>query len=245
MIVIPAIDIKGGRCVRLLQGRMEDETVFSDDPAAMARRWAEAGAELIHIVDLDGAVEKTPRNLEVIRAILAAVDVPLQVGGGIRSIDTLGMYLDIGVSRVVIGTEAVRNPDMVKEACAAHPGKVVVGIDAREGWVAVEGWTETTQTRAADLARQFEDSGVAAINFTDIHRDGMQSGPNLEETRTLARAVDIPVVASGGVASLKDVAALLPLESEGVAGVIAGRALYAGGLDLREAIALTRGVGPS
>lgn len=241
MIVIPAIDIKGGRCVRLLQGRMEDETVFSDDPAAMARRWAEAGAELIHIVDLDGAVEKTPRNLDVIRAILAAVDVPIQVGGGIRSTETLGMYLDIGVGRVVIGTEAVRNPDMVREACAAHPGKVVVGIDAREGWVAVEGWTETTQTRAADLARQFEDSGVAAINFTDIHRDGMQSGPNLEETRKLAQAVKIPVVASGGVASLKDIAALLPLESDGVSGVITGRALYTGGLDLREAIALTKG----
>jgi phosphoribosylformimino-5-aminoimidazole carboxamide ribotide isomerase len=241
MIVIPAIDIKGGRCVRLLQGRMEDETVFSDDPAAMAKRWADAGAELIHIVDLDGAVEKTPRNLEVVRAILAAVDVPIQVGGGIRSTETLAMYLDIGVSRVVIGTEAVRNPAMVREACAAHPGKVVVGIDAREGWVAVEGWTETTQTRAADLARQFEDSGVAAINFTDIHRDGMQSGPNLEETRALAQAVNIPVVASGGVASLKDIAALLPLESDGVTGVITGRALYTGGLDLRDAIALTKG----
>jgi phosphoribosylformimino-5-aminoimidazole carboxamide ribotide isomerase len=243
MIVIPAIDIKGGRCVRLLQGRMEDETVFSDDPAAMARRWAEAGAELIHIVDLDGAVEKTPRNLEAIRAILAAVDVPIQVGGGVRSAETLGMYLEIGAGRVVIGTEAVRNPDMVREACAAHPGKVVVGIDAREGWVAVEGWTETTRTRAADLARRFEDSGVAAINFTDIHRDGMRSGPNLEETRALARAIDIPVVASGGVASLEDIAALLPLESDGVAGVITGRALYDGGLDLREAIALTKGSG--
>lgn len=240
MIVIPAIDLKKGRCVRLLQGRMDAETVFSDDPAAMARRWADAGAEMLHIVDLDGAVEKQPRNLDAIRAILHAVGVPIQVGGGIRSAETLGMYLDIGVHRVVIGTEAVRNPDMVREACKAHPGRVVVGIDAREGMVAVEGWTETTHTRATDLARMFEDSGVAAINFTDIHRDGMRSGPNLEETRRLARAVSIPVVASGGVASLADIAALLPLEADGVAGVITGRALYTGDLDLSAAIALTR-----
>lgn len=240
MIVIPAIDIKNGRCVRLLQGRMDAETVFSDDPAAMARRWADAGAELIHVVDLDGAVEKTPRNLDVIRAILAAVDVPIQVGGGIRSEETLAMYLDSGVHRVVIGTEAVRNPEMVREACAAHPGRIVVGIDAREGWVAVEGWTETTRTRAADLARMFEDSGVAAVNFTDIHRDGMQTGPNIEETRRLARAVNIPVVASGGVSTLEDIAALLPLEADGVTGVITGRALYAGTLDLSAAVALTR-----
>jgi phosphoribosylformimino-5-aminoimidazole carboxamide ribotide isomerase len=243
MIVIPAIDLKKGRCVRLLQGRMDAETVFSDDPAAMARRWADAGAGMVHIVDLDGAVEKQPRNLDAIRAIRDAVDVPLQVGGGIRSAETLGMYLDIGVDRVVIGTEAVRNPDMVRDACKSHPGRVVVGIDAREGMVAVEGWTETTHTRATDLARMFEDSGVAAINFTDIHRDGMRSGPNLEETRRLARAVSIPVVASGGVASLADIAALLPLEADGVAGVITGRALYTGDLDLAAAIALTRGQG--
>lgn len=240
MIVIPAIDLKKGHCVRLLQGRMDAETVFSDDPAAMARRWADAGAEMLHIVDLDGAVEKQPRNLDAIRAILEAVAVPIQVGGGIRSAETLGMYLDIGVDRVVIGTEAVRNPDMVRNACKSYPGRVVVGIDAREGMVAVEGWTETTHTRATDLARMFEDSGVVAINFTDIHRDGMRSGPNLEETRRLARAVSIPVVASGGVASLADIAALLPLEADGVTGVITGRALYTGDLDLSAAIALTR-----
>jgi phosphoribosylformimino-5-aminoimidazole carboxamide ribotide isomerase len=239
MIVIPAIDIKNGRCVRLLQGRMDAETVFSDDPAAMALRWAEAGAEMIHVVDLDGAVEKKPRNLDAVRAILAAVDVPIQVGGGIRSAETMDMYLDIGARRVVVGTEAVRNPDMIREACATRPGRVVVGIDARDGWVAVEGWTETTRTRAADLARMFEDSGVAAINFTDIHRDGMQTGVNIEETRALARAVDIPVVASGGVSSLADIEALLPLAADGVTGVITGRALYAGTLDLRAAIALT------
>lgn len=240
MIVIPAIDIKGGRCVRLQQGRMDLETVFGEDPAAMAGRWEQDGAEMIHVVDLDGAVEKKPRNLASIQRILDIVAIPIQIGGGIRDLDTIRMYADIGVHRMIIGTEAIRNPALVQEACRRHPGRIVVGIDARNGRVAIEGWTETTQTRAVDLARRFEDSGVAAINFTDIHRDGMQTGPNLEATRELAESISIPVVASGGVSTLKDIQNLIPLEPFGVIGVITGKALYAGTLDLKEAISLTR-----
>ncbi|WP_373499067.1 1-(5-phosphoribosyl)-5-[(5-phosphoribosylamino)methylideneamino]imidazole-4-carboxamide isomerase [Desulfococcus sp.] len=240
MIVIPAIDIKGGRCVRLEQGRMDRETVFGEDPAAMARRWAQDGAAMIHVVDLDGAVEKKPGNLASIQRILDAVTVPIQIGGGIRDMDTIRMYADIGVHRIILGTEAIRNPALVQEACTIYPGRIVVGIDARNGLVAIEGWTETTRTRAVDLARRFEDSGVAAVNFTDIHRDGMQTGPNIEATRELAESISIPVVASGGVSTLKDIQNLIPLEPFGVIGVITGKALYAGTLDLKEAIALTR-----
>ncbi len=240
MIIIPAVDIKGGRCVRLLQGRLDAETVFSDDPAAMARRWADLGARLIHVVDLDGAVEKRPVNTEAIRSILSSVDADVQVGGGIRDLATVEGCIEMGVSRVIIGTEAIRNPGFVREACRAFPDRIVVGIDARNGWVAVEGWTETTRTQAVDLARRFEDSGVAAINFTDIHRDGMQTGPNLEETRRLAEAVSVPVVASGGVSTLEDIRGLMPLASAGVVGVITGRALYTGSLDLGEALSLVR-----
>ena len=240
MIVIPAIDIKNGKCVRLQQGRMDRETVFGEDPSAMALRWEGDGAEMIHVVDLDGAIEKRPRNLASIKKILEAVKVPLQVGGGIRDIDTIGMYADVGVRRIIIGTEAIRNPSLVQDACKRYPGQIVVGIDARNGLVAIEGWTETTRTQAVDLARQFEDSGVAAINFTDIHRDGMQTGPNIEATRKLAESIAIPVVASGGVSTLADIQNLIPLEPSGVIGVITGKALYAGTLDLKEAIALTR-----
>jgi phosphoribosylformimino-5-aminoimidazole carboxamide ribotide isomerase len=236
MIIIPAIDIQSGQCVRLLQGRKDDATVFSDDPAAMARRWAKAGAQLIHVVDLDGAFEKGPRNTFAIRAILDSVDVAVQVGGGIRDEQTIQTYLDAGVSRVVIGTAAVRDPDRVRAICSRFPGRIVLGIDARNGMVAVEGWTETTLIRAIDLARRFEDCPVAAINFTDIHRDGMQTGVNIEETRLLAQSVSIPVVASGGISSLADIHQLLPLEDVGVCGVIVGRALYAGTLDLKKAI---------
>ena len=240
MIVIPAVDIKNGKCVRLSQGRMDAETIFSEDPAAMAEKWENEGAELIHVVDLDGAIEKKPQNLVTIKAILQRVHVPTQVGGGIRTIDTVKMFLDIGVRRVIIGTEAIRNPGMVSEACRLFPGRIVVGIDARSGLVAIEGWTHTTQIKAVDLARQFEDVGVTAINFTDIHRDGMQTGPNIPETQRLAEAISIPVVASGGVCVIEDIINLLPLESVGVEGVITGKALYSGTLDLKRAIELTR-----
>jgi len=236
MIVIPAIDIKNGKCVRLLQGRMDAETVFSDDPSAMGRRWEKEGAQLIHVVDLDGAVGKRPVNLETIRRIIESVNVPVQVGGGIRDLETIQMYMDHGVSRVVIGTEAIKNPDLVKSASHKFPDRIVVGIDAKNGKVAIEGWTETTEVTAIELARQFEDCGVAAINFTDIARDGMRTGPNLAETEKFALSVSIPVVASGGVSSIEDIRQLLPLASAGVVGVITGRALYDGSLDLKAAI---------
>jgi phosphoribosylformimino-5-aminoimidazole carboxamide ribotide isomerase len=240
MMIIPAVDIKDGRCVRLLQGMMDRETVFSDNPAAMAQRWEALGAELIHLVDLNGAVDQKPRNLPVIESILAGVKTPVQLGGGIRNMATIENYLRLGVARIVLGTEAIRNPDLVIQAARSFPERIVVGIDARNGYVAIEGWTETTRTTAIDLARRFEDIGIAAINFTDIHRDGMQSGPNLEATRQLAEAVAIPVVASGGVSTIDDIRNLLPLETVGVQGVITGKALYSGSLDLKEAIDLAR-----
>jgi len=233
MIIIPAVDIKNGKCVRLLQGRMDQETVFSDDPAAMAKRWEDEGAELIHVIDLDGAVEKSPQNLNSIRKIIERVTAHIQVGGGIRNEKTVGLILDIG-------TQAIRNPNFVKDACKAFPGRIVVGIDARSGLVAIEGWTKTTKVKAVDLARQFEDCGVAAINFTDIHRDGMQTGPNIDETRRLAEAVSIPVVASGGVSTIEDIKNILPLKEAGVVGVITGKALYSGSLKLKDAIEIAK-----
>ena len=241
MLIIPAVDIKNGRCVRLSQGRMDAETVFSDNPAAMAKKWEDEGAEIIHVVDLDGAIEKSPQNLDSIRKIIDSVNADIQVGGGIRNERTIKMFFEIGVKRVVIGTEAIKNPTLVKDACKAFPGRIVVGIDARNGLVAIEGWTKTTQVNAVDLAKQFEDSGVAVINFTDIYRDGMKTGPNIEETRRLAEAVSTPVVASGGVSSIEDIQNLLPLEAVGVVGVITGRALYSGSLNLKEAIETLNG----
>jgi len=240
MMIIPAVDIKDGKCVRLLQGRMDAETVFSNDPSAMARQWENQGAEMLHVVDLNGAIEKKPQNLPSIQRIVQDIHIPVQVGGGIRDLQTIQQYIDIGIARVVIGTEAIRNPELVRQACKDHPGCIVIGIDARKGRVAIEGWTQTTDIRAIDLARQFEDYGVAAINFTDIHRDGMQTGPNIEETRQLAEAVRIPVVASGGVSTLEDIRNLLPLSQSGVIGVITGKALYSGTLNLKEAIELAK-----
>jgi len=240
VVIIPAVDIKDGKCVRLLQGRKEKETVFSDDPIAMARRWQQEGAERIHVVDLDGAFEKIPKNLPVIERMIQSIAVPIQVGGGIRERSAVDRYVQAGADRVIIGTEAIRNPELVVECCRAYPDRIVVAIDAREGLVAIEGWVETTRTRAVDLARRFEATGVAAINFTDIHRDGMQTGPNIEETRKLAQAISIPVVASGGVSSLADIQHLLPLEAVGVVGVITGKALYTGALRLADAIAAAR-----
>jgi len=233
MIIIPAVDIKGGKCVRLLQGRMDAETVFGEDPVAMARKWESAGASLIHVVDLDGAIQKSPQNLASIRKIVEQVKAPIQVGGGIRNEDTVQMYMDLGVSRTIIGTEAIRNPALIERLCKRYPDRIVVAIDARNGRVAIEGWTETTGVEAVTLAKQFENVGVAAINFTDIHRDGMQTGPNIEETRRLAEAVCIPVVASGGVSTLEDIKNIFPLKSSGVTGIIVGKALYSGSLDLK------------
>lgn len=238
MIIIPAVDIRQGKCVRLRQGRQDQETVFSDDPAAMALRWADAGARLIHVIDLDGAFNQRPQNLPAIEKIVNSIDTPIQIGGGIRDARTIETYMTLGVAKVIIGTEAIRNPDMIKKAALDYPDRIVVAIDARDGKVAIEGWTETTQASAIELAKKFEDCGVAAINFTDIHRDGMQTGPNIEQTRLLAESINVPVVASGGVATLNDIKNLLPLEAVGVTGVITGNALYSGSLDLKAAIAL-------
>jgi phosphoribosylformimino-5-aminoimidazole carboxamide ribotide isomerase len=240
MMIIPAVDIKKGKCVRLLQGRMQDETIFSENPAAMAQKWAKAGAKLIHVIDLDGAFAKHPQNIDAIRKILEHVDVPIQLGGGIRNLETIRMVMDFGIQRVIIGTEAVQNPEFVKEACKEYPNQIILGIDARNGLVAIDGWSQTTQLTAIGLARQFENCGLAAINFTDIHRDGMLTGPNIEEIKALAKKIDIPVVASGGVSTLTDIQKLLALRSVGVTGVIVGKALYSGSLDLKEAIKITR-----
>ena len=219
---------------------MDAETVFGDDPVSMARKWDSFGVEIIHVIDLDGAFQKQPKNAGLIGEIVQNVQARVQVGGGIRTIETIETYLNLGVDRIIIGTEAIRNPQLVKDACQRYPGQIIVGIDARNGLVAIEGWTETTQTKAVDLAEQFEDQGVAAINFTDIHRDGMQTGPNVEETRKLAQAINIPVVASGGVATIADIRNLMPLESAGVMGVITGKALYTESLDLAEALVVAK-----
>lgn len=240
MIVIPAIDLKEGKCVRLEQGLMEKDTVYSDDPAATARHWQDEGGELLHIVDLDGAFAGVPKNRAVIEAIIKAIDIPAQLGGGIRDLETIEAYLSLGLSRVIIGTAAQRNPQLVSEACRRFPGQVVVGIDAKNGMVAVQGWAEVTGVTAVELAKRFEGDGVAAIIYTDIARDGMMQGPNLEATRALAEAISIPVIASGGVSSLRDIENLLLIESSGIAGVITGKAIYTGALDLRQAVGLTK-----
>src|SRR5512133_3936982 len=241
MLVIPAIDLKEGKCVRLEQGLMDKDTIFNDNPAAQARAWQDQGAEMLHIVDLDGAFAGEPRNRAAIEAIVAAITIPSQLGGGIRDIETIEAYLSLGLSRVIIGTAAQRNPELVKEACLRFPGRIVVGIDAKDGMVAVQGWAEVTGITAVDLARKFEDCGVAAIIYTDISRDGMLQGPNLEATKALAEAVSIPVIASGGVSSLKDIQNLMAIEASGVTGVITGKAVYTGAIKLAEAVALTRG----
>lgn len=236
MLIIPAIDLKDGACVRLRQGRMDEATVFGNDPLAMASRWVEEGARRLHLVDLNGAFAGEPVNAAAVRAITRAFpDLPVQIGGGIRNRDAAARYFDMGVRWVIIGTQAVKEPDFVAALCAEFPGRVIVGIDARDGMVATEGWAEVSRVRATDLARQFRAAGVSAIVYTDIARDGMLSGVNLESTRELAREGGIPVIASGGVATLDDVKALLACSQSGICGAITGRAIYEGTLDLREA----------
>ncbi|MCK4389853.1 MAG: 1-(5-phosphoribosyl)-5-[(5-phosphoribosylamino)methylideneamino]imidazole-4-carboxamide isomerase [Desulfobacterales bacterium] len=241
MLIIPAVDIKGGRCVRLLQGREDSETIFSDDPSAMAERWETKGAELLHVIDLDGAFRKSPQNVEAIKRILDRIHIPVQLGGGIRSMEIISMFLELGVSRVILGTEAIRNPRLVEEACRAFPGQIMAGIDARNGMVAIEGWTQTTEQQATDVARGFEGHGLAGIIFTDIHKDGMQTGPNIEDTKRIAESVSTPIIAAGGVANINHIKALADLEPLGVVGVITGRALYAGTLKLRDALEIGGG----
>jgi phosphoribosylformimino-5-aminoimidazole carboxamide ribotide isomerase len=238
MILFPAIDIKAGKCVRLVKGDMDQATVFNDDPADQARKFVAAGARWIHVVDLDGAFAGKPVNGEAVRAILAAVDIPVQLGGGIRDESGIAAWLFGGVTRVILGTAAVKDPDFVKRACKSFPGRIVVGIDARQGRVAVQGWAETSDMLAVDLARKFEDSGVAAIVYTDIDRDGAMQGPNIAATLELARSVSIPVIVSGGVSSMDDLRDLKRHAGEGLAGAISGRAIYDGRIDLAAAIRL-------
>ncbi|MEC8011555.1 MAG: 1-(5-phosphoribosyl)-5-[(5-phosphoribosylamino)methylideneamino]imidazole-4-carboxamide isomerase [Pseudomonadota bacterium] len=239
MLVIPAIDLKNGECVRLRQGDMDQASVFSTTPVEMAAKWVELGARRLHLVDLDGAFAGQPKNLGVIQEIVEKFkDVPVQVGGGIRSLETIQQYMDIGVQRVILGTIALREPEFVKKACEAFPGKVMVGIDAKDGFVAVEGWAEVSTMSAISLAKKFEDIGVEAIIYTDIAKDGMMQGVNLESTKELAKAVSIPIIASGGVSKIDDIKALCELDAE-LFGVITGRAIYEGALDFAEAQALS------
>lgn len=241
MMVIPAIDLKEGRCVRLAQGDFERSTVYAEDPVAVASHWQVQGAERLHVVDLDGSREGRPCHAELIRNIVTATGLPLQVGGGIREMKTVEAYLGIGVRWVILGTSALRNPDFVREACQVFPDRVILGIDAIEGRVAVQGWTQKTTETAVDLARRFAPSRPAALVYTDITRDGMGTGVNVEATGELARSAGIPVIASGGVSGIGDIERLMAVEGQGVFGVIAGKALYTGALSLEEAIAFTKG----
>ena len=235
MLLIPAIDIKGGKCVRLRQGRMDDETVFSDDPVAMADRWAKAGARRLHIVDLDGAKAGTPVNANVVNAIAEKhPDVPIQIGGGIRDEDTIEAYLEAGVAYVILGTKAVNAPHFVSDVCTGFPGHIIVGLDAKDGKVAIDGWSKLSGHDVIDLAKHFENDGVEAIVYTDIGRDGMMTGVNVEATVKLAEAVRIPVIASGGITSLEDVRKLCEAADAGIMGAITGRAIYEGTLDFAE-----------
>ena len=236
MLLIPAIDLKDGKCVRLRQGRMEDDTVFSDDPVAIADRWVDAGARRLHIVDLNGAFAGRPVNADAIRRIAEAhPDIPIQVGGGIRDDDAIELYLEIGVSYVILGTNAVNVPHFVGDACSEFPGHSMVGLDARDGKVAIDGWSKLSNHDVIDIAQRFEREGVEAIVYTDISRDGMMTGVNIDATVNLARAINIPVIASGGVARLEDIRRLCAVANEGIMGAVVGRALYEGELDLAEA----------
>ena len=236
MLIIPAIDLKDGKCVRLRQGRMEDDTVFDDNPVAVAVRWLEQGARRIHLVDLDGAFAGTPRNAEIVKAICAACgEVPVQIGGGIRSEETAHAYLDAGIEYLIIGTLAVKQPEFVDRLCRKIPGHIIVGLDANDGFVATDGWAEASTVTATSLAQRFENVGVSEIVYTDIGRDGMMQGVNTEATARLADAVSIPIIASGGVTTIADIDALCSEQSRGISGAIVGRALYEGTINLAEA----------
>ncbi len=237
MLLIPAIDLKDGQCVRLKQGDMNDSTTFGEDPAAMARRWVDAGARRLHLVDLNGAFAGKPVNESAIKAIIKAVgdEIPVQLGGGIRDLDTIERYLDGGLSYIIIGTAAVKNPGFLKDACSAFGGHIIVGLDAKDGKVATDGWSKLSGHEVIDLAKKFEDYGVEGVIYTDIGRDGMLSGINIEATVKLAQALSIPVIASGGLSNMADIESLCAVEHEGVEGVICGRAIYSGDLDFAAA----------
>jgi phosphoribosylformimino-5-aminoimidazole carboxamide ribotide isomerase len=241
LLVIPAIDLKDGRCVRLRQGRMSEETVYSTAPEEIALKWIEQGAERLHVVDLDGAIQKKPVHRKLVEKIARSVNVPVQVGGGIRDKHTIKSYLESGVHAVILGTAAFRDPDLLLRSCMDYPGRIILGLDAKEGRIAVEGWTQEAEMTPTDMAKGFEGKGLAAIIYTDILKDGMGTGPNIRATRMLAEEVKVPVIASGGISDIKDIRDLLSLSPYGVIGMIAGRALYEGTLNLEEAIAMARG----
>ena len=240
MIIYPAIDIRGGRCVRLTEGRFDAETVFADDPAQMALKWAGLGAEFLHLVDLDGALAGEGKNVPVIERILKSVNIPVQLGGGIRNLATIEKLLDLGVTRLILGSAAVKNPELVQEACKKYPGHIDVGIDAKNGEVAIEGWGQGSGVAATELAKKMASFGVETIIYTDISRDGMLSGVNVESTAALARACGVPIIASGGVASIEDIRRVKAVESDGVQGCIIGKAIYTGAVDLKAALALAK-----
>ena len=240
MIIYPAIDIRGGRCVRLTEGRFDAETVFADDPAQMALKWAGLGAEFLHLVDLDGALAGEGKNVPVIERILKSVNIPVHLGGGIRNLATIEKLLDLGVTRLILGSAAVKNPELVQEACKKYPGHIAVGIDAKNGEVAIEGWGQGSGVAATELAKKMASFGVETIIYTDISRDGMLSGVNVESTAALARACGVPIIASGGVASIEDIRRVKAVESDGVQGCIIGKAIYTGAVDLKEALALAK-----
>ena len=240
MIIYPALDIRGGRCVRLTEGRFDAETVFADDPAEMALKWVGMGAEFLHLVDLDGALAGEGKNVPVIERILQSVNIPVQLGGGIRNLETIEKLLALGVTRLILGSAAVKNPQLVEEACKKYPGHIAVGIDAKNGDVAIEGWGKGSGVAATELAKQMAAYGVETIIYTDISRDGMLSGVNVEATAALARACGVPIIASGGVASLEDIRRVKAVESDGVQGCIIGKAIYTGAVDLKAALALAK-----
>ena len=233
MLLIPAIDLKDGHCVRLIQGDMDQSTTFGEDPAAIAEKWLEAGARRLHLVDLNGAFAGQPKNLSAIKSILKAVDgeIPVQIGGGIRDLDTIERYIDLGIEYLIIGTAAVKNPGFLQDACSAFPGHIIVGLDAKDGKVAIDGWSKLTGQDVIETAKRFEDWGVESIIYTDIGRDGMLTGINIDATVKLAQSLKIPVIASGGLAGMADIEALCAVQGEGVEGVICGRAIYTGDLD--------------
>lgn len=239
MLIIPAIDLKDGLCVRLLQGKKEDATVYSDAPASTAQRWESCGARLLHVVDLDGAFTGNQKNIESIRRIREAVNMDIEVGGGIRDMERIDLLISIGINRVILGTVAIEKPELVKEACKRYPGKVIVGIDAKSGFVAVKGWVEVTKVKAVELALRMQDYGVWGIIYTDISKDGMMTGPNIEATREMVETLNIPVIASGGVSSINDIKNLMTIKN--LWGAITGKAIYSGVIDLKEAIKLTEG----
>lgn len=241
MLIIPAIDLRAGKCVRLVEGRLDRETVYSDEPATVASSWQKMGAGYLHVVDLDGAFTGTPKNLDVISEILSAVSIPVQIGGGIRDLETVGQLLDMGAARVILGTVAINSPELVAECCAQYGDQIVLGIDARDGKVAIEGWGLTADKGAVELGLEMRERGVQRIIFTDIWRDGTLKGPNLEAIKEMAQSTKLKIIASGGISTIDDICALKEIETLGIEGVIVGKALYAGTLELADALAVARG----